>query len=157
MRNEKGQGFDTFKLLIAAVVAMVILGIVTGVFGQIWNLIAGISCVSNPIGEISSKIQSATTGMIVVTQVLCFTASGESIGADVIKQRVSSSVSTVTWKCERIGDNWASVCDPNTGAITVDEDTNMITAKRDTQFKVKISCPPGDGGAMCTLTVVNPA
>lgn len=146
--DKKGQGFDTFKLLIAAVVAMVILGIVTGVFTKIWNMITGISCMSNPIGEITSKIQQATTGMVVVTQTLCFSA-GESIQAVKIREK-TSSVSQVTFQC-----GGASVCESGYGAIEVTGDS--ISAKRDAQFKVKISCSAdASNNFQCTLTVINP-
>jgi len=60
--NRRGQGSDTFKLLIAAVVAMVILGIVTGVFQNIWTMVGGITCVSSPINELVTKIQKAQAG-----------------------------------------------------------------------------------------------
>ncbi|MBN2517767.1 MAG: hypothetical protein JXB14_02900 [Candidatus Altiarchaeota archaeon] len=152
--DKRGQGFDTFKLLIAAVVAMVILGIVTGVFGQIWGLIGGISCVSNPIGEISSKIQSATSEMTVVTQLLCFTAAGESISAESVRKRVSSSVSGINFECEG-----ASVCDPAADPavqVVTGRNTGSISATRATQFKIRISCTQKDGNFDCDLIVVNP-
>ena len=160
MRNNKGQGFDTFKLLIAAVVAMVILGIVTGVFGQIWSLIGGISCVSNPIGEISSKIQSATSGMIVVTQVLCFTSGGEKITSESIRNRLSivkQDPTGVEFYCH----SDASVCDTadsgGSAAIYVELGMDYIEARRNTQFKVEIECTDAGGGTyQCDLRVINP-
>ena len=148
MEDKKGQGFDTFKLLIAAVVAMVILGIVTGVFGKIWAMIGGISCVSNPIGEITSKVQAATTGMDVVTQLLCFSEEGEAIRAEKIKERLSN-VKNIKFGCR----NQAAVCSSG-GAIK--QTSSEISANRATQFKVHISCKPVSGGFDCTLGVMNP-
>jgi len=152
MQNKKAQGFDTFKLLIAAVVAMVILGIITGVFSQVWSMLSGISCVSNPIGEITSKIQSATTGIDVSTQLLCFSNAGERIRADAISSKIASvGDDGVTFNCEG-----AAVCSGAGALISIDGDA--IVANGPTQFKVLVHCEPepSSGNYACTLTILNP-
>jgi hypothetical protein len=148
MEDKKGQGFDTFKLLIAAVVAMVILGIVTGVFNKIWEMIAGIQCVANPIGEITSVVQTATAGMGLTTQRLCFGSADDFITSDSIQRRLSG-ISKIGFKC-----TGAAVCDTARGQIDVQPD--RITARQRAQFKIQVTCTERGGNFECDLAVVNP-
>ena len=150
MENKKGQGFDTFKLLIAAVVAMVILGIVTGVFQKVWAMIAGIQCVSSPINELTTKIQEAQSGIVTVTEAICL-KNGQEFKADSIAGRLGS-VDTITFECKD-----AAVCasgDPP----QVDVDPSLISANADTSIKARIKCTAQSGYAGnfdCNIEVIN--
>ncbi len=151
MEDNRGQGFDTFKLLIAAVVAMVILGIVTNVFQKIYNMIIGLNCVSNPISELTGKISQAQGGMITVTGDLCL-SKGEEIDASNLYNAISS-VESVTFNCK----SNAPVCaSGNPPALTVSSD--KVFANRDTNFKARVTCTSSGGyagGFQCEIEIIN--
>ena len=87
--NKKGQGFDTFKLLIAAVVAMIILGIVTGVFSKIYNWIFRLECPSGgAISTIVTAIQDAKTGYDKTTDNMCMNER-EGFSSSAITEKIS--------------------------------------------------------------------
>jgi len=143
--NKKGQGSDTFKLLIAAVVAMVILGIVTGVFQSIWQLVGGITCVSNPIDEMVTKIKKAQSGITTSTGIICM-YSGESYTTAALENKVTNLVPDgTTFKCDG-----AAVC-KNDRPITVTD--KMLEATADAQFKAIISCTQSSGDYTCAITI----
>lgn len=142
--NKKGQGSDTFKLLIAAVVAMVILGIVTGVFQSIWALVGGITCVSNPIDEMVTKIKKAQSGITTSTGIICM-YTDESYTATALTNKVTN-LNSIEFKCDG-----AAVC-KNNKPIDVSA-SNMIEAKADAQFKGIISCTESSGDYDCTITI----
>jgi phage-related protein len=148
MENKKAQGFDTFKLLIAAVVAMVILGIVTGVFEKIWEMINGLSCVSSAVNELTTTIQSATTGLTKSSGTICF-SEGESLPAEKISSRLSN-VLTVKYDCKG-----ASVCSGDPPMIDV-TDSNILIAKSDATMQALVDCEDSTGnGFDCTITILN--
>jgi len=145
--NKKGQGSDTFKLLIAAVVAMVILGIVTGVFQNIWDLVTGITCVSNPINEMMTKMQKSQAGITTSTDAICMNA-GEAFSAKALTDKVTN-VMGVTFSCK---DNVA-VCKTG-GAILVTDD--MISASASAKFKALITCDRDPGPDFdCEISVIS--
>lgn len=147
LKNKKGQGSDTFKLLIAAVVAMVILGIVTGVFQNIWTMVGGITCVSSPIDEMVTKIQKAEAGIQTATGVMCM-YNGERFGQDALINKISN-LKNVEFDC--IG---AAVCTPPSGPIDVSDHTNIV-AKADAKFKALIGCDSEPDGYHCKITITN--
>ncbi len=148
--NKKGQGSDTFKLLIAAVVAMVILGIVTGVFQNIWNMVGGITCVSSPIDEMITKIQKAQAGMDTSTGAMCMYA-GETFKDTALINKMNN-LASVSFNCNMD----SAVCKPG-GPIDVSGGTT-IKANSDTKFKALISCTKASGASgnyACEITVIN--
>jgi len=155
MSNKKGQGFDTFKLLIAAVVAMVILGIVTGVFARIWDMIGGITCVSQPIGEITSTVQAALAGVTTSTQVVCLRNAGDSFALEAINAQLSGAEVT-SIECSS-NDQENQICSGAAAKLTVTAD--RIEATGSAQFKIRVccgaACGSGLGPAQCKLTVIN--
>jgi len=151
-KNKKGQGGDTFKLLIAAVVAMVILGIVTGVFQNISDLIFGISCVDNPINELVTTIQRSQGGIITSTKALCMNP-GESFTAKTLTEKVTN-VRSAEFKCgpESQPDS-AAVC---SGGVPIKVESgatgSSISASGSARFKGLISCE-GVGGSDYTCII----
>ncbi len=149
MENRKGQGFDTFKLLIAAVVAMVILGIVTGVFGKIWAMIAGIQCVSSPINELMTTLQDAQSGMRATTQDICLDE-GAGVGAAAIANTMSNiGTDDITFKCDS-----AAVCEEG-GPLAISLDGKEIDAEGDATFKAVVECIETGGNYKCTISIRN--
>lgn len=146
--NKNGQGFDTFKLLIAAVVAMVILGIVTGVFGKIWAMIGGIQCVSSPVNEIMTTIQKAQTGQIARTQDICLGA-GEGLTAENIKNKLSN-VASIRFECSQS----AAVCSGDSAPLDASDETKLIS-RRDATFKALVDCTESTEGYKCTVSIIN--
>ena len=146
--NRRGQGSDTFKLLIAAVVAMVILGIVTGVFQKIWEMVTGIQCVSSPINEMTTKIQTSESGIITPTDTICMNA-GAKFTAAALTAKVTN-VAQLTFSCVD-----AAVC-KNQNPLKVTSDS--IEAVSNAQFKGLIDCQKQGGAAsnyVCTITINN--
>ncbi len=143
--NKRGQGGDTFKLLIAAVVAMVILGIVTGVFQNIWATVGGITCVSSPINEMVTKIQKAQAGITTATGAICMNA-GEMFTSAALTSKVTN-LDKVSFTCQG-----AAVC-KNGDPIFVSPDS--IEAKKDAKFKGLITCTPSgaQGDYDCTIVI----
>jgi hypothetical protein len=147
--NKKGQGFDTFKLLIAAVVAMVILGIVTGVFGKIWGIIGGISCVSSPINEMVTTIQDAQTGLRATTQDICL-ASGEGFDAEDIASQLSSvGPGDITFSCKA----GHAVCEGDGAPLELSG--NSVDAAADATFKATVDCTSTGGAYKCSIEIKN--
>lgn len=144
IKNKKGQGGDTFKLLIAAVVAMVILGIVTGVFQNIWDLVFGITCVSNPINEMTTKIQRAQAEIITATGTICV-KSGEGFKDTALTNKVTN-VNSLEFVCE--GD---AVCKDENSAVDVT--SSAILARRDAKFRGLIDCQKSGQNYDCTIIV----
>lgn len=147
-RNKKGQGGDTFKLLIAAVVAMVILGIVTGVFQNIWGLVGGITCVSSPINEMVTKIQKAQAGIVTSTDAICMNA-GEQFMDTALTSKVTN-LASVTFTCQD-----AAVCKTGT---PIEASGNSVVAKASAKFKALIACTKqagASGNYDCTITINN--
>lgn len=134
-KSRKGQGGDTFKLLIAAVVAMVILGIVTGVFQNIWDTVGGITCVSSPINEMVTKIQKSQAGITTSTGAICMNA-GEMFTSTALTSKVTN-LNAVTFECQG-----AAVC-KNNDPIAVSG--SSIKAKNSAKFKGLITCTSGGG------------
>ena len=131
LSNRRGQGSDTFKLLIAAVVAMVILGIVTGVFQNIWTMVGGITCVSSPINELVTKIQKAQAGITTSTDAICMNA-GEQFSSTALTEKVTN-VGQITFKC-----SGAAVC-KNNNPVDV-SGGNTIKSMGSVKFKGLITC-----------------
>jgi hypothetical protein len=147
LSNNRGQGSDTFKLLIAAVVAMVILGIVTGVFENIWRLLTQMPCADNVVNELVTKLQKAQSGLATATNAICMKA-GEQLDASALTKKVTN-VASVTFKCEG-----AAVC-KNNDPIDVSSG-DLISAKHDAKFTGLIDCeesPSGPGDYTCTITI----
>ncbi len=145
MKSTRGQGGDTFKLLIAAVVAMVILGIVTGVFQNIWDLVMGITCVSSPINELVTKIQRSQAGIVTKTDAICMSA-GETFTDESLMDKVTN-VKAITFQCDG-----AAVCE-NDDPIDV-SGGNSVTAIGGVKFKGLIDCLEGtQGDYVCTITI----
>jgi hypothetical protein len=147
--NKRGQGGDTFKLLIAAVIAMVILGIVTGVFQNIWDMVGNITCVSSPINEMVTKIQKAQAGIVTSTDAICMNA-GERFMDTALTGKVTN-LASVTFACED-----AAVCNKDTSPISATN--NMIEAKSNAKFKALIGCTKQSGASGnydCTITINN--
>ena len=145
-KSRKGQGGDTFKLLIAAVVAMVILGIVTGVFQNIWDTLFKVTCVSSPINELVTKIQKAQAGITTSTGAICLNA-GEMFGADALKSKVTN-LAELRFECQG-----AAVC-KNNDPIEVSEQS--LDAKAEAKFKGLITCSSssdGQGDYDCTIVI----
>ncbi len=145
MKNRKGQGSDTFKLLIAAVVAMVILGIVTGVFQNIWNMIAGLTCVSNPISEVVTTIKKAQGGMSASSGDICMNA-GDAFGEQALLDKVNNLIE-VNFKCEG-----AAVC-KNDKPIKVE--TKTLTAIDSVKFTGLVTCTQTSGNYVCNIVINN--
>jgi len=135
LSNRRGQGSDTFKLLIAAVVAMVILGIVTGVFQNIWTMVGGITCVSSPINELVTKIQKAQAGITTATDAICMNA-GEQFRSTALTEKVTN-VASIEFTC-----SGAAVCKSG-GPVQVNGDT--ISASSSVKFKGLITCTKASG------------
>lgn len=150
MKNRKGQGGDTFKLLIAAVVAMVILGIVTGVFQNIWDMVGGITCVSSPINELVTKIQSAQSGIDTPTGAICMDA-GAALKPEALRNKVNN-LGSVTFQCL----DSAAVCSGTNPPLTFPT-TDTIAASSSVKFKAVISCTltGASGNYDCTISVRN--
>lgn len=150
MENKKGQGFDTFKLLIAAVVAMIILGIVTGVFSKIYSWIFRLECPSGgAISTIVTAIQDAKTGYDKTTDNMCMNER-EGFSSTAITDKISGV--TLTFDCAGL-----SMCESN-GALSVNSD--RIDANRQVRFRGLVTCPTGGTGgadAACTMTILNPS
>ncbi len=142
--NKRGQGSDTFKLLIAAVVAMVILGIVTGVFQNIWTMVGGITCVSSPINELVTKIQKAQAGITTSTDAICMNA-GEQFSYTALTEKVTN-VGDVTFTC-----SGAAVC-KNNNPVDV-SDSHVIKTSNSVKFKGLITCTKSGTGGDYTCTI----
>jgi hypothetical protein len=143
MRN-RGQGFDTFKLLIAAIVALVILGILASILGGINP--SQLTCVGSPISEVTTTVQKATTGLTATSAKLCLKEK-EGFSAQAIIDRLSGV--EVKFDCE----TGAVVCkDQATAKLELDKDTGRLEARRQVEFKVIAECT----GNVCTVWVSDP-
>jgi hypothetical protein len=128
---------DTFKLLIAAVVAMAILTIVASILGLIKP--GQMGCVTNPLDDISSTIKNAQGGLAASTNMLCL-KSGEGFSDASLVNRVAG-LKSLTFQCY----NDASICS-GAGTPPLKVDTTNVQANSDVQFKALISCTAGSGG-----------
>lgn len=149
MEDKKGQGFDTFKLLIAAVVAMIILGIVTGVFSKIYAWIFRLECPSGgAISTIVTAIQDAKTGYDKTTDNMCMNE-GEGFSNTAIEEKISGV--TLDFSCP----SGISLCSEG-GGLTVS--STRIDAERQVRFRGRVTCTSGGGGqdAHCTMEILNP-
>ena len=142
--NKKGQGSDTFKLLIAAVVAMVILGIVTGVFQNIVNMVTQLPCVGNPVNEMVTKIQRAQGGITTLTDAICMKP-GEAFTSEALTGKIGN-LQSVTFTCPD-----AAIC-KNQKPIDVSS-SSMIKANGDAKFKGLITCTPAGGDYSCVIVI----
>jgi len=143
IRSKKGQGGDTFKLLIAAVVAMVILGIVTGVFQEIYKFIVPMTCVSSPIDEFVTKIQKSQTGIETSTDSICMKA-GEGFTTATLIDKMAN-LNSLSFTCEG-----AAVC-RNDNPISVSADS--IRAVGEARFKGIITCIKSSGDYDCSIII----
>lgn len=111
---------------------------------RLWCMACGSRCVSNPVGEIISKMQPATKGMVVVTQVLCFD-SNSILSVGDVSTRVA--LESIMFKCD------GEVCS-DSGLLVVTDST--IIAKGEAEFKVMVECKEaGDESYACNLTVID--
>ena len=150
MKNLKGQS-DTFKLLIAAVVAMAILAIV----GTVLQSIEVKTCVeANPIEELTTTISRAQSGLDASTGIICI-KEGESFSADAVTAKVTAiPEGALTFSC--LGDS--AVCTGTSSMINVESD--RVTARSDTEFQALIKCNArgdGTGNYDCTAEIKSAA
>jgi hypothetical protein len=128
---------------------MVILGIVTGVFGKIWAMIAGIQCVSSPINELVTTIKEAQSGMRATTEDICLSAGAGLSSTNIAKQIANVGPSDITISCK--GD--AAVCATD-GPLDLNSDS--IDAIRDATFKAIIDCEEtSTGNYLCDIEIIN--
>ncbi len=141
----KGQS-DTFKLLIAAVVAMAILAIVASVLTSI--NVTDLQCVGNPITSFTNAIQKAKDGegLKLPSTPICLDK-GAVITGRALASKVTG-VKDITFDCE--GD--AVVCDTD-----IEISTDSIKALQKTQFVALIECESSSSGnTNCVCYVKNP-
>jgi hypothetical protein len=142
----KGQS-DTFKLLIAAVVAMAILTIVASILGLINP--GAIGCVTNPLDDIASNIKKAQSGLTASTGTICL-KSGEGFTDVSLKTRVSG-LRTAEFECM----SGASICTPPGNPLSI-QNNGIQALSTDVQFVTIISCTKtsdNTGDYDCTLSV----
>ena len=89
--NQKGQAFSVFKLLIAAIVAVVILGILLSIL----NIIPGIGS-NNPNKEAGDLLKNiaVNTSSVRVSQEVTFNADNDNINARAVAQAANFVVQT---------------------------------------------------------------
>jgi hypothetical protein len=146
--GKKGQS-DTFKLLIAAVVAMAILAIVTAILTQID--VGAFDCVDSPLNELTTQITQAKTGIERMTAKLCL-KEGEGFGAETLQGRIAG-INTITFQCMPN----AAVCSSG-GPLSVESGFLRATSDK-AQFAALINCIKAGGGTGdfdCTIQIRSP-
>jgi hypothetical protein len=141
--TKKGQS-DTFKLLIAAVVAMAILAIVASILGSIDP--DTMDCVSNPINDMATTISKSKSGLEASTGKICM-QEGESFTATALKNRVDG-LQSVTFSCYQN----SPMCDGSDTA-PIDYSADRVTANRRTSFSALIDCPKSGDSYACTIQI----
>ena len=151
MTGKRGQS-DTFKLLIAAVVAMAILAIVATILQQVSQV--QLNCVSDPLNELTTTLSRAQGGLTATSQNICLKP-GESFTSEALRRRVSG-VSSITFECL----SGASICTGSGAPISVDPSTIRNSGSTKTeQFSAQIECQAtgGSGDYTCKLGIKSPS
>jgi hypothetical protein len=144
--GKKGQS-DTFKLLIAAVVAMAILAIVAAVLAGIDP--TELDCVGNPITEMTTTVSQAQSGIERSTGTICLQP-GESFTADSLEKKMSG-VSPITFSCYQ----GSAICEGENAPLEVDSST--ITASQRAQFSGLVECTEkSNGDHECEIKIRSP-
>jgi hypothetical protein len=117
-------------------------------YGSCWGGPCGISCVSSPINELTTKILDAQTGLITRTEMICFDR-GESIGVEAIANKLNGvEASDLSFYCDN-----SVVC---SGDLPIKVTSSEIFAELDAQFKVVIDCDElSEGGYSCEMGIKN--
>ncbi len=132
----RGQAFDTFKLMIAAVVAVAILGILLSILGTIKPPAGDPKSVGNQLlRECAPTCGGKTSDVIRFNGI-----AGDSISAD--EFTLGTGVSTLTTNCTAYPDNFA--CGTN-GALQYSKTTDI-------SGRLHVSCTSG----ACVLSVYRP-
>jgi hypothetical protein len=100
------------------------------------------TCVGNPVSEVTTAVQKATTGLKAESQRLCL-EENEGFSAEGINRRLSGI--NVTFKC----DSYASICRDSEAPLVVTSDT--LSARRRAEFKAVVECED----TMCTVEITD--
>ncbi|MCD6230093.1 MAG: hypothetical protein J7K00_04855 [Candidatus Diapherotrites archaeon] len=136
MKNAlKGQAFDTFKLLIAAIVAISILGVMMGIIGG--TTLPG----SDPNHEIKSKLSSAVIN------------AGNTVTTSTIKFKFGDTYCITALKGNSgLDDDQIDFDVQHNGIEISPDDSKCIQAKStDVNGRAAIKCDPST--ATCTITI----
>jgi|GEM_PF-7046673 len=135
------------KFLLAVIIAIVALGIITGLFQT--NLSPPYNpCVSNPINELVTKIQAAETGIITATDTICM-QNGEKFNTEALTSKIPN-LDSISLHCTD-----AAVC-KNSAPLKVTLDS--IEAVSEVRFKGLVECqkqPRTLGNYTCTIVINN--
>lgn len=138
------------KIAIGVVLALIIvaiLGIVTGVFQHMQNMVTSPACVSNPINELVETIQKAQAGAPAKTMHMCMYAGEMFEGRAVITQM--TNLASVSFNCN----SGAAVC-KNNDALDL-SNPNRLSAKSRVIFKGLVTCTKlaDSGNYDCTVEI----
>lgn len=144
--TKKGQS-DTFKLLIAAVVAMAILAIVAAVLSGIDP--TELDCVGNPITDLTTTISQAQSGIQRSTGTICLQA-GESFDAGNLEAKMSG-VAPITFSCYEN----SAICSGDNAPVLWT--TTTVAATERVQFSGLVDCDKqANGDYSCDIAIRSP-